>query len=338
MKILSAFLLSICSATVIAPSYAATFKPIQSDKCNYVLDGAIEADDAAKVQKLIETNQEYSLGLCLNSPGGSYYGGRELYTVFMTEGVRTYVRAGDECHSACAIAFLGGSEWGDYRHPSRKLEPGAVLGFHAPYLTPDNSKAYTADFVSTTMQLTIEIVNELIKDQESLKISKKFLTDFILMNSRDTKAVVTVNDAANAGVTIDTPTQSISLNDTNIGYACRTLFDIFGDEFVNYSSAVKPQFETEKSEFSSNSVGKLEINEKKWRWISTKHDFETPCLTASCAISEEPDHNGDYEVVLWSNDVSADADLPSAIQKITTTMPWWYLLDGKTSLSSLTPN
>ncbi|KYB46025.1 hypothetical protein AB664_28005 [Brucella anthropi] len=64
------------------------------------------------------------------------------------------------------------------------------------------------------------------------------------------------------------------------------------------------------------------MNDKERQRISTKHDFNTPWLTPSCAISEKSDFNGDYEVILSSNDVNTDADFPISIQKITTVMPW----------------
>lgn len=110
-------------------------------------------------------------------------------------------------------------------------------------------------------------------------------------------------------------------NENNIATSCKSLFEIYGDEFVNYSSAVKPQFEIENSEFPSNSIGKLDMNDKEWQRIRTKHDFKTSSLMPSCAISEKSDLNGDYEVIPLSNDVNSDADFPSSIQKMTTVMP-----------------
>lgn len=118
-------------------------------------------------------------------------------------------------------------------------------------------------FGRTTMQLTIEIVYDLIKDQGSLKISKKLLTDFILMNSRGTKAVQTTTDATHVCITLYVPAKTIPLSETNIANAFKSLF-----------------------EFSSDSRGKVDMNDEQRPRISTKRDFETPWLTASCAISK----------------------------------------------------
>ncbi|MHB1110582.1 MAG: hypothetical protein ACYCZU_09740 [Devosia sp.] len=75
--------------------------------------------------------------LTLNGPGGSYGTGLDLADFLRLNHIATVVERGASCYSACAFAFLGGSGWssqegmGDYI--DRVIEPGGIVGFHAPY-------------------------------------------------------------------------------------------------------------------------------------------------------------------------------------------------------------
>ena len=311
------------------PLWAAEIKPIESAKCKYQLSGVIEKGDAEKIAAILDkTGDGVHAGnsICLNSPGGNYLAGKELYDRFMADGFATYVRKGDQCHSACAIAFLGGSQWGDFRHPSRTMEPGAVIGFHAPYVMLERGKKYDADYVSALTRAAFGIVSSLIKDQESLKMSRNFLTDYILFDSEETRTIQTVEDAAHAGIAVDIKVKKISLSTENITHACETLFGVFGSEFINSNSAVAPDFRIEDTEFSKNSTSTIKLGDIEWVRVSTQHDWETPNQTASCAFRVENGANDDIDVILWSNDVAEDPKLDGALQTLKTSVPWWYFM------------
>lgn len=329
------------SISVIMPTaqpLAADIRPVESDKCRYLLSGPIEKGDAEKITAIVAKNGDgvdAGNSVCLNSPGGNYLAGKQLYDAFMVDGFATYVRKGDECHSACAIAFLGGSQWGDFRHPSRTIEPGAVVGFHAPYVKLEPGKKYDADYVSALTRAAFGIVGSLITDQESLKISRRFLTDYVLFNSEETRTIQTVEDAAHAGIAIDIKPNKISLSAENITHACETLFGIYGSNFINPDTATSPDFRTENSDFSKNSSGKNEINKASWFRISTQHDPDTPYQTASCAFKEQDGNSSDIDVILWSNDVAEAPKLENALQTLKTSVPWWYFLPKDTRIVDL---
>lgn len=108
----------------------------------------------------------------LNSPGGSYPEGLLLAETFRRNGVATEVVSGDYCYSACAIAFLGGSErYPDVepvaegalsnQPPDRSLAIGAELGFHAPYLDIPASD-YSAENVQDAYRLAVDSISMLI--------------------------------------------------------------------------------------------------------------------------------------------------------------------------------
>lgn len=320
------------------PLWAAEIKPIESAKCRYLLSGVIEQGDAEKIDAIVAKNEDgvdAGNSICLNSPGGNYLAGKQLYDAFMADGFATYVRKGDECHSACAIAFLGGSQWGDFRHPSRTMEPGAVIGFHAPYVMLERGKKYDADYVSALTRAAFGIVSSLITDQESLKISRKFLTDYVLFDSKETRTIQTVEDAAHAGIAFDIKPKKITLTSENITHACETLFGVYGSNFLNPGSATSPDYRTEDTEFSKNSSGKIEIDKSSWIRISTQHEWETPNQTASCAFKPEIGANSEHEVVFWSNDVGEDPNLDSALQTLKTSVPWWYFMPKESRIMDL---
>gem|GEM_PF-6387792 len=334
--------LAITAATIILMSApfatAADIKPVESNKCRYLLSGLIEKGDAEKIEAIVAKNGDgvdAGNSICLNSPGGNYLAGKQLYDAFMADGFATYVRKGDECHSACAIAFLGGSQWGDFRHPSRMMEPGAVVGFHAPYVKLESGKKYDADYVSALTRAAFGIVSSLITDQESLKISRNFLTDYILFDSEETRTIQTVEDAAHAGIAVDIKPKKITLSTENITHACETLFGVFGSEFINSNSAVAPDFRIENTEFSKNSTSTIKLGDIEWARVSTQHDWETPNQTASCAFRVENGANDDIDVILWSNDAAEEPKLDGALQTLKTSVPWWYFMPKESRIMDL---
>lgn len=79
--------------------------------------------------------------LTLNGLGGSYYEGLKLADFLRENHIATVVERGMRCYSACAFGFLGGSGWSSQEgigtYVDRMVEPGSVLGFHAPYADED---------------------------------------------------------------------------------------------------------------------------------------------------------------------------------------------------------
>ena len=103
------------------------------------LTGPIEEGDAEKLQKILGESDRWTTAVVsLNSPGGDYRAGLALSDLILTNNLRTFVDEGDQCLSACALAFLGGRQeflrnitW----TPSRYVHAGAKVGFHAPFNT-----------------------------------------------------------------------------------------------------------------------------------------------------------------------------------------------------------
>lgn len=111
-------------------------------------DGDTVAGDVAQLQAVYESFvkcRTECLGsdggstavLTLNGPGGNYYEGLALADFIRANHITTVIERGASCYSACAFAFLGGSGYSSMQrygtYVDRQIEPGAILGFHAPY-------------------------------------------------------------------------------------------------------------------------------------------------------------------------------------------------------------
>ena len=137
---LSAALTCHCSAAQISITQNA-----QRDKVLVLsLTGNIIEGDDIQLEKIIANYADYkgpvfSRGLLfLNSGGGDFLAGVDLAKMIRKHGIATHILAGTQCLSACALAFLGGSGFSELRPPyefyRRTMDPGARVGFHAPFL------------------------------------------------------------------------------------------------------------------------------------------------------------------------------------------------------------
>ncbi|MER9095516.1 hypothetical protein NKI34_31725 [Mesorhizobium sp. M0700] len=118
----------------------------------------------------------------LDSSGGSYQSGLDLALLFRRLGLATVVKSGDRCFSACALAFLGGTQRATdptpaaedgpipNQLPDRSIERDALLGFHAPYLSL-NGSSYTADNVSEAYTAAVLGISRFIAIADHLYVS-----------------------------------------------------------------------------------------------------------------------------------------------------------------------
>ncbi len=306
----------------------------QDQRCTIVLSGQIEMGDAQRVAAAIQ-GANSSPTVCLDSQGGSFLGGLELSRLFMSEGVSTYLRRTDECFSACAIAFLGGSSWGDFRHTSRVVEPGGVLGFHAPFLIPPQG-TYDHHTVAEAARTTVVVIRELLEHRVSLKISDSFILNFLLDTSPETRRIETIEDLAHSGselatyFTIDVP----EVHD--LRRACMLAFSVYQSHFVDPITSWEPVFELEESELSNLLPAySVEIEGANWTTVSMQHEWGTPWQTSSCAFREERDHIGYFPLILWNNGVGEAPNMERGIRSLRISIPDWYFLGSDFLLADL---
>ncbi|UDL87985.1 ATP-dependent Clp protease proteolytic subunit [Mesorhizobium sp. PAMC28654] len=145
----SAFVLALSLALPSTPGAAANFDVAkdthgqQLEELYVKLSGEVTTGDLSKLKNILagfdtEGRNEYDgrVQLYLDSPGGSYSEGLAVADYVRKEGISTRVTSDAVCLSACAIIFMHGvaRDPDETAYLDRKIEIGARVGFHAPYL------------------------------------------------------------------------------------------------------------------------------------------------------------------------------------------------------------
>lgn len=312
---------------------AAEVTLVNDSRCMAVLTGDIEQGDVQRVSEVVPSGAT----ICLDSRGGNYLEGRYLFNFFLENGIATFVTAESQCQSACAVAFLGGSLWGDFRYSSRTMEPGAYVAFHAPFLElPEGT--YTASDMSSAVSGAVGVVGDIAAQRRSLMITDQFLTQFLLFNDPTTKLIATVEEAAHGGVILNAPPQAVMDTFESRSKACHLMFELFGDDFDNGQAAWTPYFPPEPSEFSRMvDLGAVDFQGQKWSAVGADHDWETPWLNSGCAFPSVPASDADgQEILMWAAEKTDALGGPTdAVQVMRRYAKWWYFLGASTELTSI---
>ncbi len=179
--------------------------------CTAMLTGQITAGDADLLRaRLIGPGERplyfnVTVTLCLDSPGGSFLEGLAMARHMREAGIATHVPAGATCLSACALAFMGGSqlgfEDGITRRFSRSLHASARLGFHAPQL--DIPSGQFSEFeVKQAFRLALKSSAIIFTRLEELGLSRTFALAFFDVPDGRFLAIDTPDLAQQAGVTV----------------------------------------------------------------------------------------------------------------------------------------
>ncbi|MDE8761975.1 MULTISPECIES: COG3904 family protein [Rhizobium] len=157
-------------------------------EARFRMQGDIQQGDVQRLDKSLQSSgithaQDpwRRIVVALDSAGGSYHEGLDLALAFRRRGLATVVRSGNRCLSACAIAFLGGTalpkdpnlvsddEPLPDQLPERSIEPGAILGFHAPYLSVPNED-YDASVVADAYRSAVLGISRLVAIADRLYV------------------------------------------------------------------------------------------------------------------------------------------------------------------------
>ena len=130
---------------------------------NEIRPGAAEALDMDRIFDMVERQvfpSEEGYVLCLDSPGGSLAEAMAMFEAIREQNITTRIPGGWRCESACAIAFMAGSLELGVGVPttigSHQLDPGGVLGFHAPSLELSRETTHSAEEVARAFQLALQ--------------------------------------------------------------------------------------------------------------------------------------------------------------------------------------
>ncbi|MGR9276228.1 hypothetical protein ACU8KI_16630 [Rhizobium leguminosarum] len=151
-------LLIVCSGLCPVSAAAAVVAKVDRDECQIALSGPIASGDLDRLKVLAPGGSS----LCLDSLGGDFLEGLAIAEWLAGRNVTTIIGNGASCYSACAIAFMGGSEWEQIYLSKRKLQVGGRLGFHAPYLIA-LSKTYSGSELQATYAEGLQAVARMMK-------------------------------------------------------------------------------------------------------------------------------------------------------------------------------
>ena len=163
------------------------------------LVGKIVSGDARRLEQMIAEDDRTIV--FLRSTGGDYREGLKLAQLFKSRQVRTMVDNGDTCYSACAIAFLGGSAYGEEgTQPfARAIAPHARLGYHAPFIEVADGEL-TADSVEAAYDHAIKTVTDFVRAAGGLGVSAEVAADMMTPQRTSLYKVETLRDLARIGI------------------------------------------------------------------------------------------------------------------------------------------
>jgi len=115
--------------------------------------GEIRYDDVEKLDRyLSHLPRKKHTAIYFDSPGGNLLGGIRLGRYFKKNGIKTVIQGDSICASACALAFLGGTD--RYGNKWMSSTTSSLLGFHA-FSKGDRTKYADSDM---TQQVVAEIL------------------------------------------------------------------------------------------------------------------------------------------------------------------------------------
>ncbi len=212
---------------------AATVRASFVEGCDLELVGIIDDTEVAQLRRLVAG--EDTQMLCLNSPGGALTGGLALFDAMLELGVNTRIPAGWRCESACSLAFMAG------RSPSglgmgiyhawvgHTLDPGGVLGFHAPGLDLPPGGGYSSEQVQSAFQIAQTAANRLYRASLTEAGEWRAFNEFILSRIFETPPnrmfhIETVADAVLGQIGLGTMRLPERITQTEIATLCDAAF------------------------------------------------------------------------------------------------------------------
>jgi hypothetical protein len=221
--------LALCASPAMAADITvAIHEGVGAPRMVMSLNGIIEKQDAETIRQYIDGSGFDGFGdgpdlvLSLNSPGGSYTAGLAIADVLREKFVATYVAAGAKCESACALAFMGGTDGGEGGvYPDRTLHPLARLGFHSPSLTVPDSGTVPVGQVATAYDIALKSMAGIVDRMEELNFPRSLLSTMLSTPASAMYIVENVDDINRWDIFIDTDWPDINLTRKNAFMLCQ---------------------------------------------------------------------------------------------------------------------
>lgn len=236
--------------------------------------------------------------LTMNGPGGAYSEGLALADFLRANHIATVVEKGAGCYSACAFAFLGGSGYSSMQgmgtYIDRQIEPGGIVGFHAPYRDEASflealEQRGAGELMSESRDSLAVMVRELVK----WNVDPEILSYMVGMGPNETYDIVGADDYYLIRAALPPTPASAWITDlpSAVKNACFRLLaiDNRSDPLLVKSWIDVPwQDNIGTTEFSGTVSG--------YHWNDNLLDIGGCGITAESAAT-----NGDYEISLFWN-------------------------------------
>jgi len=327
-----------------SPSLAATVTQVDHSQCDYLLEGQIQKGDAEQLAKIPPSYN--GVTLCFNSPGGSLLEGRRLFDEIWRSNIRTHVLTGNRCESACALAFLGGSVMtgsAQIRMQSRSIEPGALLGFHAPSLNLQGSQSYPATQVNRAFEAALKSAEQIfainIHEQHGISAMNNFLYQRIITTRPSSMYYIsTVGDAVMANIGLSGADLPVTPKLENLTALCDNYWaSARQDARPDYRSAAEYYDEIRRGSLGTRNPREVEV---RGAFAALVNDYYSAAKFMEYGCRARIDdgfrsNSGAFIYVdffrFWSGKVTEE-DIAEAETK---TVPAWYMLDPSTELAAL---
>ena len=182
-------------STVVVPAQAAKVSRIETGSPNtitFLMGGPILEGDLLSLQsEIAKLAPDQRVAVVLNSPGGLISEGLKLGRFFYEAKISTFVFTGGiGCHSACALAFLGGRDATTGKR-LRVMMSGSRLGFHQFGAKFDPSKTYRQKDMNGVVEEAQRVIDSILGYLRAIGEDISFLP---LMLRAPHEAITLVND------------------------------------------------------------------------------------------------------------------------------------------------
>jgi len=186
---------TVAIACISAPAHAAAVTRMEigsPDTTAFLLSGRLVGGEVLALQsEVAKLPSNRRVAVILESPGGLITEGLKLGQFFYDAKIATFVFAGGYgCHSACALAFLGGRDAATGK-PLRVMMSGARLGFHQFGAKFDTTKTYTNKDMARVVEDTHRVMDTIIGYLHAINEDLSFLP---LMLRAPHEAITLVSD------------------------------------------------------------------------------------------------------------------------------------------------
>jgi hypothetical protein len=226
------FYILIFSIFLINKSYSANFQIIKLENGRDVISvlGRFEYGDENIFSKIAEKSNDAFI--FFHSPGGNASAGIEIGKIIRNKSYSTYVGDDLYCASACALAWLGGT--------NRFMTQNSRIGFHAVYNNDKNGNKNTSSIGNALVGAYLSQLG--LGDKAIIYITEAEPNDMQWL---------TINDANKIGIQVNNSLSNIAYN-TNSKlkkpdwcYRARSQLEIYictDEEFINLDNILAQQY------------------------------------------------------------------------------------------------